>query len=178
MLWVLSKRDSRFRDAVDRQTVQLMVGCFFLCIVLTVTDVLRVANVAHGAGCALGALLGWTISARDVAKRLGRVAVVAAVSLTCIAAGILVRHASFNREMAMDLAYLAYQALEKGDNQEAIVLSKKAIAIDPNQFGTWQNLGVAYHRLGQATEAREALERAAKLRPSDSGSEQEEINRD
>ena len=56
LLLVLSRTDPRFRDAIDRQTVQLLVGWFFLCIVLTVMNVWGVANVAHGAGFILGAL--------------------------------------------------------------------------------------------------------------------------
>jgi membrane associated rhomboid family serine protease len=167
MLWVLSRCDARFRNAVDRQTVQLMVGWFFLCILMTITDVLRVGNVAHGAGCALGALLGWTISAHDVSRRLGRGAILTAICLTCIVSGASVRHFRFNKEVAYDSACRAYQALENGDNEQAVLLSKKSIAIDPNRYGTWQNLGVAYYRLGRADEAREAFERAASLKPQD-----------
>ena len=58
LLWVLSRRDSRFRDAMDRQTVQLMVAWFFLCIVLTITGAWKVANVAHGAGCVASGACG------------------------------------------------------------------------------------------------------------------------
>ena len=54
LLWVLSRRDRRFYDAVDRQTVQLMVGWFFLCIVLTIAKVWSIANVAHGAASSSG----------------------------------------------------------------------------------------------------------------------------
>src|SRR5262249_2296939 len=47
LLWILSARDERFRDAVDKRTVQLFVAWFFICIVLTATKILPVANVAH-----------------------------------------------------------------------------------------------------------------------------------
>ena len=67
LLWVLSRHDSRFRGAVDQQTVVLLVGWFFLCIVLTYTGAMAVANVTHGAGAGLGMLLGWTIAEKKTA---------------------------------------------------------------------------------------------------------------
>jgi membrane associated rhomboid family serine protease len=165
MLWVLSRRDPRFRDAVDRQTVQLMVGWFFLCIVLTMMDVWRIGNVAHGVGCVLGALLGWSISARNVGVRLRRGAILAAAFLVCTASGIAVRHVSYTKELGHDLAYRGYVALEKGDDQRAVVLYEQAVAIDPHQFDWWKNLAIAYHRVGRTAEARDAFSRAAALKP-------------
>lgn len=53
---------------MDRQTTQLMVGWFFLCIVLTYMHVWNVANMEHGAGCLLGLLLGWMITARSTRR--------------------------------------------------------------------------------------------------------------
>jgi membrane associated rhomboid family serine protease len=166
MLWVLSRRDSRFRDAVDRQTVQLMVGWFFLCIVLTKTNVLPVANVAHGVGCVLGALLGWTLSARNRLPQLQRSAVMAAAFLLCIAGGTVARpYVNFTKDIGRDFAYRGYLALEKGDNQRAAVLYEQAVAIDPHVFGWWNNLAIAYWHLGRTAEARDAFSRAAALKP-------------
>jgi membrane associated rhomboid family serine protease len=171
MLWTLSKLDPRFRDAVDRQTIQLMVGWFFLCIVLTAMNVWRVGNVAHGAGYVLGALLGWTISTRIVGQRLLRGAVLVAAALLCIAAGTIVQHKSFSEELGHDFAYRGYQALEKGDNQQAATLYEKAVAIDPHQFGWWNNLGIAYYRLGRIAESQDAWHRATALKPERDASE-------
>jgi membrane associated rhomboid family serine protease len=171
MLWVLSSRDARFRGAVDRQTVQLMVVWFFLCIVLTMMDIWRVGNIAHGVGCLLGACLGWTISARSTAARLGRGAIMVAVSLAFLASGVIVQHRYFLHRMGIDLAYRGYQALEKDDNQEAVTLYEKAVAIDQREYGWWYNLGIAYHNLGRNTEAAEAFGRARALKPKGRDSE-------
>jgi membrane associated rhomboid family serine protease len=57
-LWVLQRRDPRFADAMDDRTAGLFVAWFFLCILLTVSQVLRVGNVAHASGAAIGALVG------------------------------------------------------------------------------------------------------------------------
>ena len=44
MLWVLEKRDPRFAQAVDYQTSRLFVIWFFMCIALTVTNLMPVAK--------------------------------------------------------------------------------------------------------------------------------------
>jgi membrane associated rhomboid family serine protease len=166
LLWVLSRRDPRFRDAVDSQTIQLMVGWFFLCIALTVTDVWRVANVAHGVGCVLGILLGWTIAARGVATRAWRGAIVAMVFVLCIAGGTVARsYVNLTDDVGRDFAYRGYQALLHRDYQQAATLYEKAVAIDSHQHGWWNNLGIAYYHLDRAAEAQDALNRADALKP-------------
>ena len=45
----------------DEQTVQLLIGWFFLCILLTHFGVMLVANIAHGAGFLFGVLYGLAI---------------------------------------------------------------------------------------------------------------------
>jgi len=61
LLYVLSQHDERFKDSLDKRTVNLFVGWFFICILATVTHVFNVANVAHAAGAVLGLLLGYAI---------------------------------------------------------------------------------------------------------------------
>ncbi len=61
-LWVLSRYHPELRDAVDKNTVSLFIIWFFICIVLTISGQLPVANVAHGVGCGLGVLFGFAVS--------------------------------------------------------------------------------------------------------------------
>jgi membrane associated rhomboid family serine protease len=61
LLYVLSQHDARFKDSLDKRTVNLFVAWFFICIFTTVTHVFVVANVAHAAGAVLGLLLGYAI---------------------------------------------------------------------------------------------------------------------
>ena len=56
MIWMLSRRDDRFRNAIDQRTVTVFLVWFGFCIITTVTHILPVANVAHGTGLALGVL--------------------------------------------------------------------------------------------------------------------------
>jgi GlpG protein len=62
MLWMLSRLDDReLYGNMPQETVNLMVGWFFVCIVLTWLDWWRIANVAHGVGAVMGVLLGQAV---------------------------------------------------------------------------------------------------------------------
>lgn len=62
MLWMLSRLDDReLHGSMPQQTVNWMIGWFFLCIVLTWLDVWRIANVAHGVGAITGVMLGQAV---------------------------------------------------------------------------------------------------------------------
>ncbi len=52
MLWVLSRRNRRFADVIDQQTIRLFVAWFFICIVITYVG-FPIGNVAHGFGLVL-----------------------------------------------------------------------------------------------------------------------------
>jgi len=58
-LWALRRYKDFARQALSDDVVVQFVAWFFLCIVLTALNVLPVANVAHGAGAALGYAIGW-----------------------------------------------------------------------------------------------------------------------
>jgi len=64
LFWVLSRRDTRLRSAIDAQTTWIFVGWFFLCVVLTVLDVWQVGNVAHLTGAITGGLVGLGLNTR------------------------------------------------------------------------------------------------------------------
>ncbi len=169
LLWVLSRTDRRFYDSVDRRVVELMVGWFFFCILMTVSKTMPVANVAHGVGCLLGVLLGWTISARQRLAKFQRGAVLAGVFLFCMAGGTVARpYVNLSSDYAAQLAYQGYVALERGDSRQAVDLYERAVAKNPNVFEWWNNLGIAYRQTGRLDEAMSAYERSLELKPRDS----------
>ncbi len=56
IFWMGRRWRPEMHDVCDRQTSQLLLGWFFLCILLTYANVLPVANIAHGAGFVFGIL--------------------------------------------------------------------------------------------------------------------------
>ncbi len=56
LLWVGQRYRHSFQEVCGPEVVQLFIAWFFFCIVLTYLEVLPIDNVAHGVGCAMGAL--------------------------------------------------------------------------------------------------------------------------
>jgi membrane associated rhomboid family serine protease len=100
LLWVLGRYYRRFREAVDEQTTSLFVGWFFLCLLLTHAGLMRVGNIAHGAGAALGALVGLAVAERRHRPLLA--ALTACVFLSALGAGFLLRPAGVKEGRPME----------------------------------------------------------------------------
>ena len=173
LLWVLSRSDSRFFGAVDHQVAVLLTGWFFLCILFTITGTMAVGNVAHGSGAVLGAMLGWTIAAKNRQKQIAYGLLLAIVFLAIMAAGSVGRrYVNIFDEVAKDeanrarlIARDAYSAILDGDYAHAAELYRKALAIDDKQAHWWYNLGIIYKRLNSPQESEAAFRRAIELDP-------------
>jgi membrane associated rhomboid family serine protease len=166
-LWVLSRRDERFRGAVDAQTAQLFVGWFFLCIVLTAANVWHVANVAHGVGALLGVLVGLTV-ARGALRPLYGAAV--ALLLAGFGAAVYARpYVNLTVERAEERAQLGYEAAERHDDDAAVRHFRAAIAAARGEADAswWFNLGLVYERQKNLAAARVAYSRAAEIEPEE-----------
>jgi len=72
-----------WRMVCDRQTVELLVGWFFICVVATRFGLLPVANIAHGAGIVFGVLYG--LVAFDRRRRWRWLSLAAAATLLVLA---------------------------------------------------------------------------------------------
>lgn len=165
-VWVLSKRDFRFHDAMRPQIVQLFVGWFFLCIALTLTDVWHVANVAHGAGAVFGALAGLVMSPSEGYRRPAAATALLAVVIAVFAAGAFARpYVNFTGAAGWELAQQGYDALQRDDDQRAVELLERAVRSRHDQGGWWHNLGIAYDRVDRPRDAAAAFRRAAELDP-------------
>ena len=165
LLWVLSRKDGRFSDAADQQTTSLFFGWFVLCIILTITDVWRIANIAHGVGALLGVMVGVAATARPRVKPFAWAATVATV-LSCIVAAIFLRpYVNFSRVAAMDEERMGYAALTGDRNTEAVRWLKDATRMNPHEARTWYNLAIAYDRTGDTAAATRAFGKAAAIAP-------------
>ncbi len=168
LLWVLSRRDRRFHDAVDSRTAQLFGFWFVLCVALTWRGLWRVANVAHGVGAVLGALVGLTMAAKSAGRRAGAAAALLLVLAGSLAGGSVFRPRLNRTRDNYRQLQSGYQATQEGRFEEAILHYRSAIAIDPQSSIAWYNLGYTYDAAGRVEDAIEPFRRAYQIDPVDS----------
>ncbi len=147
LLWVLSRRDPRFSEAIDAKTVQLFVGWFFFCIVATVLGFMPVANIAHGTGAVTGILVGLAIV--DVQRRFEITAAISLMFLAGLWGSTLGRPGiNLSKTAGYEEAHRGYEALMANQNQEAIRWLRDAVAYRSDDPVFWYNLAIAYERVG------------------------------
>lgn len=147
-LLVLARRDGRFRDAIDTRTVVLFVAWGVLCIITTVTGVMEVGNVAHASGFVLGLLMGQVIARGPLARR-GAGAAVLALAVAALVAGAAEWRPELNvsSRAAYDDAYRGWHALGEERYDLAARHLERALALDPDDAGSWFNYGIALHHV-------------------------------
>lgn len=166
LLWVLSKKDERFRDALEPRTVSLFLVWFFICIFTTLTGMYRVANVAHGAGALFGILLGCAIAFPRM-----RVVTDVAISLLCtlgiLGSTIARPYVNLSTTEGYQEAKWGYDALMANDDRKALRWLKDAVRYRRQPPEVWFDLGLAYHRVGDLQSAKAAYQKAHELAPND-----------
>ena len=155
------QRDARFKDAIDARTVHLFAAWFFFCIVLTITGILPVANLAHLFGAILGGLVGFAM------KQPHRRA-----SFPTALAALLICFATFARpylncspRRGEEQAYLGYEALNLNANDQAAWWLSDATIMRPGDGRNWFNLAIAHSRQKNYPLALTAYTRAAESDP-------------
>lgn len=165
LLWILSKRDERFHDAVDSPTVQLFIGWFFFCIITTMLNIFPVANLAHGAGAVFGILTADATTNRK--RRLPIAAAIAIILAFGIWGSTLGRpRMNLSGKQGYEESEWGYQALLAGRNQEAIRWLEDAVQYQPTVPACWFDLGIAYQRAGDREKAKRAYRKASDLEPN------------
>ena len=161
-LWFLNTRhpdDERFHGAIDRKTTTCFVAWFFICIVLTFTNLLAVANLAH----AVGALLGGLIAGATTAKRRP---VPAAVVIVLLFAAIFARpQLNLSARRGEQEASLGYNALKAQHDRDAARWMRTATMLNPRIAAWWFNRAIAEARLEQHDAALLSYNNAAPARP-------------
>lgn len=164
MLWVLSRGKGPLQHFIDERTKVTFVAWFFVCIITTMTGVMPVANVAHGAGLLEGILLGRAIVERP--RRPLLVTCLATVSLVFVLAATQFRcRVNLSGTAGASIAGAGYHALESGQYEEAARLYERLLCFDNTNCAAWYNCGVAYVRLSQFDRALDAFRRARQCRP-------------
>jgi membrane associated rhomboid family serine protease len=165
LLYVLSRHDQRFRNAIDKRTETLFIAWFFICIFLTATHTFNVGNIAHGAGALLGFLLGYAVVFPS-RRRLLAGGVVALVLFGFWGSTLGRPLVNFSSQGGYEEAKWGYDALIANRDQEAVRWLRDAVKYQPKQSSFWFNLGLAEQRLKNPTAALLAYERAYELEPS------------
>lgn len=161
-VWMLSRRDERFRDAIDVQTILLFIGWFFFCIVTTLTHYMAVGNIAHGTGAVLGILAGLAITLPE--RRVPMAAGIVAILLLGLWGATLGRpRVNLSGKAGYEEARWGYDALVAHRNQEAVRWFREAVAYQPTIGRYWYDLGAAYQGLDANLEAVAAYRKAADL---------------
>ncbi len=136
MLRVLSRRNRRFADVIDQQTIRLFVAWFFICIVITYVG-FPIGNVAHGFGLVLRGA-GWMDDQRPAAGTRDRVfgdnrfaGRLSAGRDDLSAMGKPLAHDAYGE------AKLGYDLQIAGRNEEAVRWFRDAVKINPALAAAW-----------------------------------------
>jgi len=154
-LWSRRGADPSIRELLTNTIIAFFVGCFLLCIAVTVAGWYPVANIAHAVGWGLGAMIGkgWTRKA-------------AALSITLLIAALLGRpFLNFGGTRGEEHAQSAISLAETGRSRDALEWTRKAIELDPESAYVWHTHGFVLYELQRFDEGLAAYERAVELAP-------------
>ncbi len=144
LLWILRKRDQRFRDAIDRNVLITFIAWGVLCVLLTISNVWSIGNIAHGSGLVLGMLLGYACARGAPAIRTAAAVVAAALVAGClVAAGWFRPDVSLSSSAGDRDAYLGAKALEDKQYERGAQHLRRALDLSPGDAATWYNYGIA-----------------------------------
>jgi membrane associated rhomboid family serine protease/TPR repeat protein len=162
LLWILSLHGERFRDAIDRRTIEVFVVWFFICIGTTLTKIMPIANIAHGAGAVLGIVTGYAITRPT--RRVAATAGVGVILLFSLWAATFGRpRVNLSSRGGYDEAQWGYGALMSHRDQEAVRWFREAIVYKPNEPAFWFDLAIAHYNTNDRPAAIAAYYKAAEL---------------
>jgi tetratricopeptide (TPR) repeat protein len=161
-LWILSKHDPRFHDAVDKRTVELFVGWFFFCVIATWANIMPVANLAHGVGALTGILLAY--ASADSQKRALATSALAAIVIVGLWGATAGRpRINMSKGGGYEEAKWGYDALSAHKYPEAVRWLQDAVHYQPKSETFWFDLAFAHEGVGNKSSALEAYRKAAEF---------------
>lgn len=166
MLWVLGRSDPRFRGTMDAGTVNLFLGWFMLCCVLTAVGAWHVGNVAHGSGAVAGALVGLAVTGNPGRRRAWSLVAFLLLGTGLTGATALRPWICLSSSRGAEEARLGYEALVSGSDTDAELWLRQAVALAPREASHRYNLGVALQRQRRLREALDAFREATRLDPA------------
>ena len=167
LLWVLEQRDPRFAEAVDPQTSLTFVVWFFICIATTITGIMPVANIAHGMGACLGALLGLSVAGRGNSRSLGMAGAALMIAMVIAGSTMLWPRVNLTEEAEAYVENLGITRMQHDDPKGALPYLETSVKMHHTRAGAWYNLGLVYQELGRNKEALAAFDRALAMPDAD-----------
>jgi tetratricopeptide (TPR) repeat protein len=167
MLYVLSRRDPRFRGAVDAGTAKLFGYWFVICVVATQLRLLHIGNTAHAVGAALGALLGLALdrAQKGHVRILGGLGLVLLSAISLAGASVLRPYVNFTKDAGLESGQLGYDALGANRIPEARAWFERSVRLSKREPSLWHNLGIVRSRSGDDAGAEAAFAKAVELAP-------------
>jgi membrane associated rhomboid family serine protease len=163
--WYVEKQDPSFRPVLEARVYQLLGFWFVFCIGLTLSEMMPIANIAHG----VGALMGVGLAAAGMGPtrhRLGAgLGLTLALGVYALAAPALRPAVNLGEVQGLDHLGLAERAFSKPDYLEAERQLKACLRYPRCPATANYNLGVAYARLGRLEDAHKAFAEAAEREP-------------
>lgn len=161
---VLRRRRYWLNGPIQEREDQVFVGWFFLCIVLTVTNVMAIGNIAHGMGAVFGGLSAMVVCA----NRKLWIAATATLLIVLIALATGLRPwVNFSSYYTWQLGSEALELLKNEQWPQAEAKYRLALTRNPEDAQHWAALGGVLTELDRPEEAGEAFDRAFVLSPTD-----------
>jgi membrane associated rhomboid family serine protease len=165
-LWVLGRYSRRFEGVIDKTTAWVMTGWFFVCIYLTATNIMAIANVAHGVGALLGGLAGYMVAFRGARRYAAGAGFGVTLALAVVCSSPILRPiVNFSSEAGASEFKLGYEASKAGHDEEALKYFQLALDYRHPDPVYWYDLGVSYEHLNHIDRALDAYRHALALQP-------------
>lgn len=169
LLWTMRNKP-RYVGLVDRTTAKLFMVWFVLCIVLTYTGIMGIANFAHGFGLLIGVIVGRAMKARGTARILWAAGAAALAAAVLTLAGTVrerVNLVNFGLADTGTVVDFATRAIDEGRTADAIRHMERAVSREPGMEQWWVVLAAQYREAGRTNDAGRAVRRALDLNPAD-----------
>jgi len=165
LLWHLGTHDRKFSGILNSQDVQMLGFWLVLCILLSLTDTMPVANIAHIAGAVAGWLVAQMIIAQNMKRFVYLFGAILLVTATVLGATVARPFINYSIRGPMDRFYLGVEAAQNEDYEKAIEYFESATRYHRVDPSTWYNLGLSYARVGNLAQAKIAVTQAVALQP-------------
>lgn len=160
VLCVLRYRDENLHEELPEEAVHLGGALLAAGVLISVLDLVPVANLAHMTGFFYGALAGCVTTGLPWGHRPARLMRVAVITLTALGLWLVVRP-------VWDGHYRWYLALKSDNPAVRYAELQRAVQLRPSAIGAWRNLADEELRRGEPMTAWKTLLVALSRSPSD-----------